>query len=84
MLVSVLAIFATAVAGFLYYLVLMDVELSQLAIITYLIPVFAVFFSYILLRETLSPDAILFAAIAISGIAIAHFPKKKTSFCTKS
>ena len=76
-LILILAIFATAVAGLLYYLVLMDVELSRLSIITYLIPVFAVIFSHLLLKETISKSAIIFTLIAIAGIAIASFPTKQ-------
>ena len=71
-LIAILAIFASGIAAILYYVVLIDTELSQLIVFVYLIPLFAVVFSYFMLGETVSLQILFFAALIISGVVIAQ------------
>ncbi|MCD6468182.1 MAG: DMT family transporter [Thermoplasmata archaeon] len=78
LLILTLAVFASGVAAMLYYVVLVETELSQLIVFVYLIPLFAAVFSYLLLGETVSAETIVFAALTIGGIALAQKqPKNK-------
>lgn len=47
-------------------------EISRLVIFVYLMPVFAVVFSYILIGEIISIQTLLFAVLIISGVALAQ------------
>lgn len=72
LLIVILAIFASGVAAILYYVVLMETELSQLIVFVYLIPLFAAVFSYLLLGETISLETTAFAVLIIGGVALAQ------------
>jgi len=51
---------------------MMSEEISRLVIFIYLMPVFAVIFSYILIGEIISIQTILFAILIIFGVALAQ------------
>jgi drug/metabolite transporter (DMT)-like permease len=71
-LIGILAVFASAIAAILYYVVLADTELSKLIVFLYLIPLFAVVFSYFMLGEVISIQVLLFAVLIIFGVALAQ------------
>ncbi len=65
------------VATFLWYVVLQGHEVSKQVLFTYLIPVFAAVFAYLMLGEVLTPYTILLGALIIFGITIAEMEFKK-------
>ena len=65
-----LSVFAGFLASIMYYMVLREEEISHLAIFSYLIPVFAIISSYIMLHETLGVKEIFFTMVILSGIVI--------------
>jgi len=65
-----LSVFAGFLASIMYYMVLREEEISYLAIFSYLIPVFAIISSYIMLHETLGVKEIFFTMVILSGIVI--------------
>ena len=71
-IIVVLAVFASGIASILYYVVLADTELSRLIVFVYLIPVFAVIFSYILLGEIITYKTVIFALLTLLGIIVAQ------------
>ena len=71
-IIILLALFPSFIASWLWYKVLIDTELSKLAVFLYLMPVFAVLFSYIMIGEIINIYTVLFAALIISGVAIAQ------------
>ncbi|MDI6708452.1 MAG: DMT family transporter [Candidatus Thermoplasmatota archaeon] len=70
--ILLLALFPSFIASWLWYKVLISAELSKLVLFIYLMPVFAVGISYLMLRETIGYDTVLFAALVIGGIALAQ------------
>lgn len=69
-LILFLSIFAGVFASLIYYFVLKEEEISYLAVFSYLIPVFAIASSYILLGEILGIWQVLFTLVILSGIVI--------------
>ena len=67
-----LAIFPAFIATFLWYWVLQKHELSKQVLFIYLLPFFAIVFSYILLGETMTPLALFLGVLIIVGVAIAQ------------
>ena len=70
MYILFLSVFAGFLASIMYYMVLREEEISHLAIFSYLIPVFAIISSYIMLHETLGVKEIFFTMVILSGIVI--------------
>ena len=67
-----LALLATGVTMILWYRVLARVELSHLAYFVYLIPVFSVALSWVILGETIALAQVLFAGLIIAGVAVSQ------------
>ena len=67
-----LALFPSFIASWLWYKILIDTELSKLAVFLYLMPVFAVLFSYIMIGEIINVYTVFFAGLIIGGVAIAQ------------
>jgi drug/metabolite transporter (DMT)-like permease len=67
-----LALLATGVTMILWYRVLALVDLSHLAYFVYLIPVFSVALSWLILGETIALVQVLFAGLIIAGVAVAQ------------
>lgn len=74
--IFLLSVLASFIAAILYYMILYEEELSHLIIFTYLIPVFAIIFSYFMLGEILSVRDIVFASIVLIGVAVAQFKSR--------
>jgi len=72
MVVFLLALFPSFIAILFWYEAMVKEEVSRLVVFVYLIPVFAVIFSYILLGEIISILTMLFAALIIGGVALAQ------------
>jgi len=70
MYILFLSVFAGFLASIMYYMVLREEEISYLAIFSYLIPVFAIISSYIMLHETLGVKEIFFTMVILSGIVM--------------
>ena len=67
-----LALFPTGLAYIFWYRAMMFLPLSKLAITVFLIPVMAVFFSYVFLGEYLEPFSIVTGAMVIVGVVMAQ------------
>jgi len=70
--VLLLTLFPSFIATLLWYEALANAEISHLIVFVYLMPVFAVIFSYILLGEVISIQTMVFAALIIGGVALAQ------------
>jgi len=70
--VLLLTLFPSFIALLLWYQALANAEISRLIVFVYLMPVFAVIFSYILLGEIISIQTMVFAALIIGGVALAQ------------
>lgn len=66
-----LSIFGSVIAFIMLYTLLKQVPVSLLALISYTFPVVAVALGYLVLGETLEPQAILGAVAIVAGIAVA-------------
>ncbi|MCG2826050.1 MAG: DMT family transporter [Thermoplasmatales archaeon] len=71
-IILLLALFPSFIASWLWYKVLINTELSKLAVFVYLMPVFAVLFSYIMIQEVVDVYTLFFAALIIGGVVIAQ------------
>jgi len=71
-IILLLALFPSFIAAWLWYKVLINTELSKLSVFVYLMPVFAVLFSYIMIQEVVDVYTLFFAALIIGGVAIAQ------------
>ena len=71
-IILLLALFPSFIAAWLWYKVLINTELSKLAVFIYLMPVFAVLFSYIMIQEVVDVYTLFFAALIIGGVVIAQ------------
>lgn len=71
-IILLLALFPSFVASWLWYKVLISTELSKLSIFIYLMPVFAVLFSYIIIGEVIDVYTVFFAALIIGGVVLAQ------------
>ena len=74
--ILLLSVLASFIAAILYYMILYEEELSHLIIFTYLIPVFAIIFSYFMLGEILSVRDIVFASMVLIGVAVAQLKSR--------
>lgn len=70
LVIILLALFPTFIAAWLWYKVLVSTEVSKLTPFIYLMPVFAVIFSYILVGELVSLQTVFFACLIIYGVAL--------------
>lgn len=70
--VLLLTLFPSFIAILFWYEALANAEISRLIVFVYLMPVFAVIFSYILLGEIISIQTMVFAALIIGGVALAQ------------
>lgn len=70
--IFLLALFPSFIAILFWYEAMINEEISRLVIFVYLMPVFAVFFSFILIGEIISIQTILYASLIIVGVAIAQ------------
>jgi drug/metabolite transporter (DMT)-like permease len=70
--IILLALFPSFIAILIWYKAMVNEEISRLVVFVYLMPVFAVMFSYILLGEIISIQTILFATLIICGVALAQ------------
>ncbi len=73
----VLILLPTVIAYYIWFYSLKDEELSTLVYFVYLIPIFAVMFSYILLGEVITIITALSGLIIVLGVAIVQYEKKK-------
>jgi drug/metabolite transporter (DMT)-like permease len=64
------------IATFLWYVVLQAHEVSKQVLFTYLIPIFAAVFAFLMLGEVLTPVTMLLGAMIILGIALAEISFK--------
>ncbi|MBA3043555.1 DMT family transporter [archaeon] len=71
-IILLLALFPSFIASWLWYKVLINIELSKLAVFVYLMPVFAVLFSYIMIQEVVDVYTMFFAALILGGVALAQ------------
>ncbi len=71
-IIFLLVLFPSFIATLLWYIAMMNEEVSRLVIFVYLMPVFAVIFSFILIGEIISIQTILFATLIIFGVALAQ------------
>jgi drug/metabolite transporter (DMT)-like permease len=67
-----LILFPSFIAILFWYEAMVNEEVSRLVVFIYLMPVFAVIFSFILLGEVISIRTIFFAALIIGGISLAQ------------
>jgi len=67
-----LAIFTTFIAYLLWYAALEKMEVSKLSFFTYLIPLFSLISSHVMLKEEIKVAAIIAGFIAVIGVAIAQ------------
>ena len=72
LLLILLTLLPCMIATFFWYLVLRTYEVSKQVMFTYLIPIFATVFAYLLLGETLSLITILLGILIIIGITLAE------------
>lgn len=70
-----LAIFPAFIATFLWYWVLQKHEISKQVLFIYLLPFFAIIFSYILLGEVITFIVIFLGTLTVVGVAIAQYEK---------
>ncbi|MCD6542738.1 MAG: DMT family transporter [Thermoplasmata archaeon] len=77
MYILFLSVFAGFLASIMYYMVLREEEISYLAIFSYLIPVFAIISSYVMLHEVLEIKDIIFTLVILSGIVITEVGRKE-------
>jgi drug/metabolite transporter (DMT)-like permease len=68
--IFLLVIFPSFIALLFWYEAMINEEISRLVIYVYLMPVFAVIFSYILIGEIISIQTLLFAVLIIVGVAL--------------
>ncbi len=73
----ILTLFPCMLATFLWYVVLQGHEVSKQVLFTYLIPLFAAIFAYLMLGEILHPVTILLGILIILGISLAEGVFKK-------
>ncbi|MFE3845299.1 DMT family transporter [Thermoplasmatota archaeon] len=70
--IVLLTIFPSFIALLFWYEAMINEDISRLVLFIYLMPIFAVIFSYILIGEIISIQTILFATLIIIGVAIAQ------------
>jgi len=70
--IFLLVLFPSFIALLFWYEAMINEEISRLVLFVYLMPVFAVIFSYILIGEIISIQTILFATLIIFGVALAQ------------
>ena len=70
--IFLLVIFPSFIALLFWYEAMINEDISRLVIYVYLMPVFAVIFSYILIGEIISIQTLLFAVLIIVGVALAQ------------
>jgi drug/metabolite transporter (DMT)-like permease len=70
--ILLLVLFPSFIAILFWYEAMINEEVSRLIVFIYLMPVFAVIFSYISLGEIISIQSILLAALIIGGIALSQ------------
>ena len=70
-LVAALALFSTALAYILYFRLISNIGVSKTLTVTYLVPLFAMFFSAIFLDEPITLSMLAGCALILSGTAIA-------------
>jgi drug/metabolite transporter (DMT)-like permease len=75
--IFILALFPSFIAILFWYKAMINAEISRLVNFVYLMPVFAVIFSYILIGEIISIQTILFAIMIICGVALAQKNSRK-------
>ncbi len=71
-LLLILTLFPCLIATFLWYVVLETYEVSKQVLFTYLIPVFAAIFAFLLIGEILNIITIFLGVLIIIGITIAE------------
>ncbi len=71
-IILLLALFPSFIASWLWCKILINTELSKLTVFLYLMPVFAVLLSYIMIDEIIDVYTVFFAALIIGGVAIAQ------------
>lgn len=71
-IIFLLIIFPSFIAILFWYEAMMNEEVSRLVLFIYLMPVFAVILSFILLGEIISFQTVFLAAMVIGGVSIAQ------------
>jgi len=74
----ILTVFGTNVVYWIYARAQELIEVSALSILLCTIPVFAVLFAYILLREPLTPQLLIGGAVIVAGIAVIATEQQKS------
>ncbi|MBP0030594.1 DMT family transporter [Roseofilum sp. Guam] len=70
--VLALALFSTAIASILYFRLIQNVGATKALTVTYLIPVFAMIWGTLILKEAITPSMVLGCALILIGTAIAN------------
>lgn len=68
--VLALGVFCTGLAYILFYRLIMKIGVQQTVTVTYLVPVFSIFYGMVFLGETLTFVMILGCVLVLSGVAI--------------
>lgn len=71
------------VALFAWYYVLEHMQVSRQTFFVYLVPIFGIFFSWLVVNDTLSWEQAFFTAIIISGVVISQLQPKKSKALPK-
>ena len=72
LVVLLLILFPSFIALIFWYEVMVHEEISRLVLFVYLLPVFSVIFSIIILDETITVQTVIFAALIIGGVALSQ------------
>lgn len=70
LVITLLALLPTFIAAWLWYKVLISTEVSKLTPFIYLMPLFAVVFSYLIIGELITLQTVFFAVLIIYGVAL--------------
>jgi drug/metabolite transporter (DMT)-like permease len=70
--IFLLTLFPSFIAIIFWYEAVINAEISRLVLFVYLMPIFAVIFSYIFLGEIIDILTVLFAILIIGGVGIAQ------------
>lgn len=70
--IAVLAIFPTALGPLVWYYALRERSLSSMSILTYLIPMFAIFFDLMLTGTVMPAASLVFGIVLVTGVVVAQ------------
>ncbi|MFV0600531.1 MAG: EamA family transporter [Brachymonas sp.] len=70
MAIAAVGIFCTAMAYVLYYRMIQTTGPAITSTVTYVVPLFALFYGYLLLHETITPAMVGYGALILLGTAL--------------